>query len=94
MDSFTAFKAMVALMSNSVMFDMFRMEERRTFHYIHVHDRILEFELPELHAHFQNSGIEAQMYAVDCVILAGGEERPWSPESERQIAIKFPEAYE
>ncbi|GLE01699.1 hypothetical protein PINS_up010533 [Pythium insidiosum] len=177
MDSFTAFKAMVALMSNSVMFDMFRMEERRTFHYIHVHDRILEFELPELHTHFQNSGIEAQMYAVDwaltlftrslplpialrlwdcfvllgtpfffqasmgiltlyesrllamepeditrflhnlpktmsstelfaaidrvslsChdidVILAGGEDRPWSPESARQISIKFPETYD
>jgi hypothetical protein len=29
MDSFTAFKAMVALMSNSVLFDMFRMEAKR-----------------------------------------------------------------
>ncbi|TMW60357.1 hypothetical protein Poli38472_000399 [Pythium oligandrum] len=65
MDSFTAFKAMVSLLSNSVLFDMFRMEAKRTFHYIGVYDRILEHELPRLHAHFQNNGIDAQMYAVD-----------------------------
>jgi hypothetical protein len=28
------------------------------------------------------------------VILAGGEERPWSPESPRMVEVKFPETYE
>ncbi|GAB9472610.1 hypothetical protein Gpo141_00009784 [Globisporangium polare] len=65
MDSFTAFKAMVSLMSTSLLFDMFRLEEKRTFHYLGVYNQIIEYELPRLHAHFQDSGIEAQMYAVD-----------------------------
>lgn len=65
MDSFTAFKAMASLLSKSVLFDMFRMEEKRTFHYINCYEQILEFELPRLHSHFQECGIEPQMYAVD-----------------------------
>ncbi|KAF1329884.1 Tbc1 domain family member 14, partial [Globisporangium splendens] len=65
MDSFTAFKALVSLMSTSLLFDMFRLEEKRTFHYLGVYNQIVEFELPRLHAHFQDAGIEAQMYAVD-----------------------------
>ncbi|KAG7398273.1 hypothetical protein PHYBOEH_011357 [Phytophthora boehmeriae] len=65
MDSFTAFKALVALMSSSLLFDMFRLEATRTFHYIEVYNRILEHELPVLAAHFQEQGIDAQMYAVD-----------------------------
>ncbi|KAI9906980.1 hypothetical protein PsorP6_004698 [Peronosclerospora sorghi] len=84
MDSFTAFKALVALMSSSLLFDMFRLEATRvshfefepsmthhgrfllkTFHYIEVYNQILEYELPALAAHFQQTGIDAQMYAVD-----------------------------
>ncbi|EGZ27350.1 hypothetical protein PHYSODRAFT_474929 [Phytophthora sojae] len=65
MDSFTAFKALVALMSSSLLFDMFRLEATRTFHYIEVYNQILEYELPALAAHFQEIGIDAQMYAVD-----------------------------
>ncbi|KAE9046041.1 hypothetical protein PR001_g4716 [Phytophthora rubi] len=65
MDSFTAFKALVALMSSSLLFDMFRLEATRTFHYIDVYNQILEYELPALAAHFQEIGIDAQMYAVD-----------------------------
>uniref|UniRef100_A0AAV1VBM9 Uncharacterized protein n=1 Tax=Peronospora matthiolae TaxID=2874970 RepID=A0AAV1VBM9_9STRA len=65
MDSFTAFKALVALMSSSLLFDMFRLEATRTFHYIDVYNQILQYELPALAAHFQETGIDAQMYAVD-----------------------------
>ncbi|CAI5716550.1 unnamed protein product [Hyaloperonospora brassicae] len=65
MDSFTAFKALVALMSTSLLFDMFRLEATRTFHYIDVYNQILQHELPDLAAHFQETGIDAQMYAVD-----------------------------
>ncbi|KAG3116184.1 hypothetical protein PI124_g5379 [Phytophthora idaei] len=65
MDSFTAFKALVALMSSSLLFDMFRLEATRTFHYIDVYNQILEYELPALAAHFHEIGIDAQMYAVD-----------------------------
>ncbi|KAL4140160.1 hypothetical protein PRNP1_015231 [Phytophthora ramorum] len=65
MDSFTAFKALVAMMSSSLLFDMFRLEATRTFHYIEVYNQILEYELPALAAHFQELGIDAQMYAVD-----------------------------
>ncbi|CAH0520136.1 unnamed protein product [Peronospora belbahrii] len=65
MDSFTAFKALVALMSSSLLFDMFRLESTRTFHYIDVYNQILEYELPSLATHFQETGIDAQMYAVD-----------------------------
>ncbi|KAG6606444.1 TBC1 domain family member 14 [Phytophthora cinnamomi] len=65
MDNFTAFKALVALMSSSLLFDMFRLEATRTFHYIEVYNQILEYELPALAAHFQEIGIDAQMYAVD-----------------------------
>ncbi|DAZ95844.1 TPA: hypothetical protein N0F65_009118 [Lagenidium giganteum] len=65
MDSFTAFKALVSLMSTSLLFDVFRMEEKRTFHYIAVYNQVIEYELPRLHAHFENLGIDAQMYAVD-----------------------------
>ncbi|RLN48357.1 hypothetical protein BBJ29_001266 [Phytophthora kernoviae] len=65
MDSFTAFKALVALMSSSLLFDMFRLEATRTFHYIEVYNQILEHELPALATHFQEQGIDAQMYAVD-----------------------------
>ncbi|KAL3657291.1 hypothetical protein V7S43_017800 [Phytophthora oleae] len=65
MDSFTAFKALVALMSSSLLFDMFRLEATRTFHYIEVYNQILEYELPAVSAHFQEIGIDAQMYAVD-----------------------------
>ncbi|TYZ67896.1 hypothetical protein PybrP1_010142 [[Pythium] brassicae (nom. inval.)] len=65
MDSFTAFKALVSLMSTSLLFDMFRLEAKRTFHYLDVYNQIIEYELPRLHAHFLETGIEAQMYAVD-----------------------------
>ncbi|KAL7682552.1 putative Rab-GTPase-TBC domain, pleckstrin domain, PH-like domain superfamily [Plasmopara halstedii] len=65
MDSFTAFKALVALMSSSLLFDMFRLEATRTFHYIDVYNKIFEYELPVLAAHFEEIGIDAQMYAVD-----------------------------
>ncbi|ETL82221.1 hypothetical protein L917_17590 [Phytophthora nicotianae] len=65
MDSFTAFKALVALMSSSLLFDMFRLEATRTFHYIDVYNQIFEYELPALSAHFHEIGIDAQMYAVD-----------------------------
>ncbi|RLN77721.1 hypothetical protein BBJ28_00016943 [Nothophytophthora sp. Chile5] len=65
LDSFSAFKALVALMSTSMLFDMFRLEPTRTFHYIAVYNQILEYELPVLSAHFQEVGIDAQMYAVD-----------------------------
>ncbi|EEY67619.1 uncharacterized protein PITG_18461 [Phytophthora infestans T30-4] len=65
MDSFTAFKALAALMSSSLLFDMFRLEATRTFHYIDVYNQILEYELPALAAHFHEIGIDAQMYAVD-----------------------------
>ncbi|KAG7386293.1 hypothetical protein PHYPSEUDO_000421 [Phytophthora pseudosyringae] len=65
MDSFTAFKALVALMSSSLLFDMFRLEATRTFHYIDVYNEIFEYELPALSAHFHEIGIDAQMYAVD-----------------------------
>lgn len=37
----------------------------QTFHYLGVYNQIVEYELPRLHAHFQDTGIEAQMYAVD-----------------------------
>jgi hypothetical protein len=37
----------------------------QTFHYIEVYNQILEYELPALAAHFQEIGIDAQMYAVD-----------------------------
>ncbi|KAI9996365.1 hypothetical protein PInf_013791 [Phytophthora infestans] len=69
MDSFTAFKALAALMSSSLLFDMFRLEATRTFHYIDVYNQILEYELPALAAHFHEIGIDAQMYAVDCLPL-------------------------
>ncbi|CAH0486540.1 unnamed protein product [Peronospora farinosa] len=65
MDSFTAFKALVALMSSSLLFDMFRLEATRTFHYINIYNQIFEYELPALAAYFQEIGIDAQMYAVD-----------------------------
>ncbi|TDH65514.1 hypothetical protein CCR75_007627 [Bremia lactucae] len=65
MDSFTAFKALVALMSSILLFDMFRLGARRTFHYIGVYNEILRYELPVLAAHFHEAGIDPQMYAVD-----------------------------
>nr|CCA22847.1 conserved hypothetical protein [Albugo laibachii Nc14] len=65
MDTFPAFKALSALMSTNLLFDMFRLQERRTFHYINVFDRILKYEVPDIHAYFQSSGIDVQMYAVD-----------------------------
>lgn len=65
MDSFTAFKALVALMSSTLLFDMFRLEATRTFHYINAYNKIFEYELPGLASHFQDVGIDAQMYAVD-----------------------------
>lgn len=42
----------------------------QTFHYLDVYNQILEYELPRLHAHLQESGIEAQMYAVDWCVWA------------------------
>ncbi|OQR83319.1 hypothetical protein ACHHYP_14835 [Achlya hypogyna] len=65
MDSFSAFKAMVSLLSTRLLFDMYRLEEDRTFHYLRVYDTVLQHELPALHAHFEDIGMDAKMYVVD-----------------------------
>ncbi|KDO20505.1 hypothetical protein SPRG_21393 [Saprolegnia parasitica CBS 223.65] len=65
MDSFSAFKAMVSLLSTRLLFDMYRLEEDRTLHYLGVYDTILQHELPTLHAYFEEIGMDAKMYVVD-----------------------------
>ncbi|OQR90217.1 hypothetical protein THRCLA_09404 [Thraustotheca clavata] len=65
MDSFSAFKAMVSLLSTRLLFDMYRLEEDRTFHYLDVYEMILKHELPNLHAHFDEIGMDPKMYVVD-----------------------------
>ncbi|KDO16049.1 hypothetical protein SPRG_18415 [Saprolegnia parasitica CBS 223.65] len=65
MDSFSAFKAMVSLLSTRLLFDMYRLEEDRTLHYLRVYDTILQHELPTLHAYFEEIGMDAKMYVVD-----------------------------
>ncbi|ETW06249.1 hypothetical protein, variant 1 [Aphanomyces invadans] len=65
LDSFGAFRAMVSLMSTRLLFDMYRLEEERTLLYLSVYDSVLRHELPVLHAHFQEIGIDPRMYMVD-----------------------------
>ncbi|ETV67190.1 hypothetical protein, variant 2 [Aphanomyces astaci] len=65
LDSFGAFRAMVSLMSTRLMFDMYRLEEDRTFLYLTVYDTVLKHELPTLYSHFQEIGMDPKMYVVD-----------------------------
>ncbi|KAF0688103.1 Aste57867_20264 [Aphanomyces stellatus] len=65
LDSFGAFRAMVSLMSTRLLFDMYRLEEERTFRYLTVYDSILKHELPQLYDHFQEIGMDPKMYVVD-----------------------------
>ncbi|RHZ27353.1 hypothetical protein DYB26_010087, partial [Aphanomyces astaci] len=61
LDSFGAFRAMVSLMSTRLMFDMYRLEEDRTFLYLTVYDTVLKHELPTLYSHFQEIGMDPKM---------------------------------
>ncbi|KAH9082646.1 hypothetical protein Ae201684P_009969 [Aphanomyces euteiches] len=65
LDSFGAFRAMVSLMSTRLLFDMYRLEEERTFRYLNVYDAVLKHELPQLYEHFESIGMDPKMYVVD-----------------------------
>ncbi|RHZ30736.1 hypothetical protein DYB37_003897 [Aphanomyces astaci] len=67
LDSFGAFRAMVSLMSTRLMFDMYRLEEDRTFLYLTVYDTVLKHELPTLYSHFQEIGMDPKiMHGYAC----------------------------
>lgn len=68
MDTFTAFKALAALLSHRLHFDMYRLQAPRTLHYIAVFESVVEKELPKLYSHFTDIGIDAKMYMVDWYI--------------------------
>lgn len=70
MDSFSAFKALAALLGERLLFDMYRLEAHRTLHYVDVFDKLLELEIPQLAAHFNAIGMDGKMYMVDwCLTL-------------------------
>lgn len=65
LDAFSAFKAMCGLMSDRLLFDMYRLAGQRTLYYVEVFDELIETEIPTLGQHFQHLGLDGKMYMVE-----------------------------
>ncbi|RLN89862.1 hypothetical protein BBJ28_00006262 [Nothophytophthora sp. Chile5] len=103
LDSFSAFKALVALMSTSMLFDMFRLEPTRVRLLALFQDSLLTMEAEEimrlLHDFPKATSSRELFSAISSVslscqeitkLLAGG--KLWSPDAVRQVPVKYPEA--